>query len=190
MPAEHARRRTHRQRAQSLVEFALFAPLFFLIVLGAGDLGRVFYYNVAITNIAREGARHGAYFNPATGGNSYANTTDIMTAVRNEASFLGAGYGNLTEQYAPGTSGTCPGPDTTHHMPPYTASLWPTTDNTGYVYICFGDTDSHSTVAFGDHLRVTVLYTFTPMTPVLWNFLGNNGQVHVTGTAEFLVEGL
>jgi Flp pilus assembly protein TadG len=170
------------------VEFALFLPLFALVTLGAADLARVFYYSVAITNIAREGARHGAYFDPSTGTNSYANVTDIMAAVRNEASYMGGTV--LTEQYAPGTTGTCPGPDTTHHMPPYTSSLWPSTDNAGYVYICFADTDSHSTVAFGDHLRVTVLYTFTPFTPLLWNFLGNNGQLHITGTAEFLAEGL
>lgn len=173
-----------------MVEFALMAPLFFFLVLGAGDLGRVFYYNIAITNIAREGARHGAYFDPSTGGNTYATASAIMTTVKNEASYLGGT--TLTEQSSPGTTGTCPAvaDSNTHHMPPYTSNQWPTTDNTGYVYICFNDADTNSTVSAGQPLRVTVLYTFAPMTPVIWNFLGNNGHLHVTGTAEFLTEGL
>jgi Flp pilus assembly protein TadG len=185
--------RSHLPRGdhgQSLVEFALFAPLFFFLVLGAADFARVFYYNIAITNIAREGARHGAYFDPSTGGNTYATASGIMAAVNNEASYLGAS--NLTEQSSPGTAGTCPTvtDSNTHHMPPYASNQWPTTDNSGYVYICFNDADTNATVSAGQPLRVTVLYTFTPMTPVIWNFLGNNGRLHVTGTAEFLTEGL
>ena len=173
-----------------MVEFALFAPLFFFLVLGAGDLARVFYYTIAITNVAREGARHAAYFDPGTGGNPYATASAIMSTVRNEASYIGATV--LSEQSSPGTSGTCPvtSPTNSHHVPPYAANQWPTADNTGYVYICFNDADTNSTVSAGQPLRVTVLYTFTPMTPVIWSFLGNNGQLHVTGTAEFLTEGL
>ncbi len=49
-----------RRPAQSVVEFALIAPLLILMLLGAIDLGRAFGAYVAITNASREGARVGS----------------------------------------------------------------------------------------------------------------------------------
>ena len=43
-------------RAQALVEFALLLPLLLVLILGAMDLGRVFYVKTVLTNAAREGA--------------------------------------------------------------------------------------------------------------------------------------
>jgi hypothetical protein len=37
---------------------------------------------------------------------------------------------------------------------------------------------------------VSVLYTFAPVTPVLWSFVGNSGNVQMATSAEFDVEGL
>jgi len=54
------RRRGKKQRGQSLVEFALIAPLFLLLVFGIVDFGIAFYSWITITNAAREGARLGA----------------------------------------------------------------------------------------------------------------------------------
>jgi Flp pilus assembly protein TadG len=52
------RGRTCRQsRAQSLVEFALVAPLLGLLLLGAIDLTRAFYYYTILQNSTREAAR-------------------------------------------------------------------------------------------------------------------------------------
>ena len=51
-------RRFHRRgRGQALVEFALIAPLFILILLAVFDLGRGVFMYTSITNAAREGAR-------------------------------------------------------------------------------------------------------------------------------------
>ncbi|MGH2458351.1 MAG: TadE/TadG family type IV pilus assembly protein, partial [Chloroflexota bacterium] len=63
--AHHARRaepraRNAQQRGQSLVEFALVAPLLFLIMLGIMEFGFMFERDVAITNAARSGARWAA----------------------------------------------------------------------------------------------------------------------------------
>lgn len=180
-------RRLRGHHGQSLVEFALFLPLFALLVLGASDLARVFYYNVAITNMAREAARHGAYFDPTTGTNTFANNTSILATVRGEDMYIGGPV--VAEPIAPGTSGACPG-SASNHVPPYAASLWPTTVNSANVYICFNDTDASTTSSPGQPLRVTVLYRFEPMAPVIWQFLGNNGDFLITGTAEFTTEGL
>jgi len=45
-------------RAQALVEFALVAPLFFLLIFAAINFGRYVYYVQILNNAAREGARY------------------------------------------------------------------------------------------------------------------------------------
>lgn len=56
------RRISKSKKGQSLVELALVLPILLLLLLGFLDLGRAYYYEVAITNAAREGARYGALF--------------------------------------------------------------------------------------------------------------------------------
>ncbi len=46
------------QDAQSVVEFALMAPMFFLLVLGIVDFGRAIYFYNGIAHGAREAARY------------------------------------------------------------------------------------------------------------------------------------
>ncbi len=50
-------RNDHKARGQSLIEFALLAPVLFLLLTGVLDIGRAYYAYVAIINAAREGAR-------------------------------------------------------------------------------------------------------------------------------------
>jgi hypothetical protein len=47
-----------------MVEVALITPLLLLLLGGVGDLGRAFYYKIAVTNTAREAA-HWATLGPA-----------------------------------------------------------------------------------------------------------------------------
>jgi PKD repeat protein len=49
-----------RTRGQSVVEFALFAPVFLFLFLGAVDFGRVFFSYIQIRNAAGQGAIYGA----------------------------------------------------------------------------------------------------------------------------------
>ncbi len=44
-------------RGQSAVEFALVAPLLFLLIFGIVDFGRAMFYQNEVTNATREGAR-------------------------------------------------------------------------------------------------------------------------------------
>jgi len=46
-----------KQRGASVVEFAVIAPLFFMLILGIIEFGRVMTVQQVITNAAREGAR-------------------------------------------------------------------------------------------------------------------------------------
>ena len=55
---QHPRSR-RRGRGQALAEFALVAPLFFVLLFSIIDFGRYVYYVQIINNAAREGARYG-----------------------------------------------------------------------------------------------------------------------------------
>jgi hypothetical protein len=51
-------RRRPRSRGQSLAEFALVAPLFFLLLFGIIEAGRFIFYYETLNNATREGARY------------------------------------------------------------------------------------------------------------------------------------
>ena len=54
-----AHSRSNRQkRAQALAEMAVMVPFLVIGMMGMLDLGRAFYYQIAITNAVREGARY------------------------------------------------------------------------------------------------------------------------------------
>lgn len=59
--------RIRSKRAQSLVEFALLVPAFFMLLLGVLDLGRAGYYFVVASGLARQGARYAAAFDQGFG---------------------------------------------------------------------------------------------------------------------------
>ncbi len=63
--------RERKSRGQALVEFALVAPMLFLLLLGVFEGGRFVLYMEALNNAAREGARyaivHGARGTPQSG---------------------------------------------------------------------------------------------------------------------------
>lgn len=46
------------KKGQTLVEFALLAPLFFILIFGMVDLGWMFYVNLTMQHAVREGARY------------------------------------------------------------------------------------------------------------------------------------
>ena len=49
------------RRGQAVIEFALTLPVVVLLIVGALDLGRLFFVKIIITNAAREGAYYLAY---------------------------------------------------------------------------------------------------------------------------------
>src|SRR3989475_3847695 len=89
-----------RQGGQSLVEFAISSIVLLLLMMGLLDLSRAFYFAVNLQGAAREGARHGAWFNTAARANLFLDDADVMTAVN--AGLNGAG---ITANFIP--SGNC-----------------------------------------------------------------------------------
>ena len=54
-----AKSRNRWGRGQSAVELAIAVPVLALILLGAADFGRVFFFGIAVNNAARAGAQYG-----------------------------------------------------------------------------------------------------------------------------------
>ncbi|HEX6349528.1 MAG TPA: TadE/TadG family type IV pilus assembly protein [Candidatus Dormibacteraeota bacterium] len=169
-----------RQRGQSMVEFAISSIVLLLLMTGLLDLSRAFYYSVAIHSAAREGARHGAWFNTSQRQNQYLDDADIKTAV--DQTLAGAGIG-------PSILGTgCPG------NPPYNAP-YPSSayGNVGQVvvYICYdglGNVQGSGTCCTsapasdnlfwtGKDLNVIVLYNYPLVTGFLASVLGQGIQL-------------
>lgn len=67
-------------RGAALVELAMITPLFFLLMMGAVELGRVAYYSIEVENAARAGASFGA----VNIGNANL-TSSVQQAAKNDA---------------------------------------------------------------------------------------------------------
>lgn len=91
-----ARRR--RTSAQSMVEFALIAPMFFMLVFGTIELGRLMWIDHTLANATREGARyamvHGSESTtPATQAAVAAVVTGKATGVNGPITVTGTNLG-------------------------------------------------------------------------------------------------
>ena len=82
----------NREKAQTMVEFALVFPIVLLITYGLIEFGRMVFIYSAVTGAAREGARYGAaagsdvsYPPPANNPHQYATCSGIRDAVRSTA---------------------------------------------------------------------------------------------------------
>ena len=111
--------RASAQLGQSMVEFALSSVVLLLLVGGLVDIGRAIYVQETISNAAREGARHGAWFQAPALGHPYLTNVQIKAAVDAELAAASLPPSTLKN---PGT--TCP--NTTdgnaYHNPPYGSS--------------------------------------------------------------------
>ncbi|MFC2054880.1 TadE/TadG family type IV pilus assembly protein [Chloroflexota bacterium] len=93
-------------RAQNLVEFALILPVLMLFLFGILDLGRIFHVLIAISNAAREGARHGISYGIDRSGGVYTINEPVIDA----AAIQEAGNFNLqltADQVTPSCPSSC-----------------------------------------------------------------------------------
>jgi Flp pilus assembly protein TadG len=147
-------------RAQSMVEFAVLAPIFFLLLFGTIDLGRAIYIYNSISDAAREGARAAIPREVA----GFATPGSVVpTAVNSK---LGGGF-VLTVDPSSGTS-----------TDPATADV-PTTPNTGEVWYSSG-------IGVGYHRTITVkvTYFFQPWVPLVSQAAGNNIMLTAISTMQ------
>lgn len=171
--------RRRGQRAQSLVETALIAPILVMVLLSVVDFGRAAYDYSSLSAAVREGARVAI----RTGATRPADS-DVLSAVRQNAIGLSVGPGPCVNGY---TSGSLTAP---------------TAANTGYVYIVAGISGQAVNAPGGQSpaaasgscaattpadaasypLSVTVVYSFQPLTPLAQQFLGSSLVMTVTST--------
>ena len=158
-----------RQAGQSLVEFAVSSVVLLLLVGGLVDIGRSIFISEALSNSAREGARHGAWFDASRLSHPYLYDTEIKAAVDSELAAIGLPASVLKN---PGT--TCPNPTdgNAFHNPPYASAAYPATANLPWLYICYNNTPgldftSPATNQGQLDLNVIVLYTYGPLTPLV-----------------------
>lgn len=115
------RRKEQRMRSErrgaALVEFALVAPIFLLLVVGSVEFGRAIMVQEALTNASREGAR--------TGTVDGATASDVTAAVNNYLS--GMSISGATTSVTPSDLGptTADGTQVTVSVSiPYSSVTW------------------------------------------------------------------
>ena len=186
------------QRGQSSVEFGAAAIVLLLLLFGLIDLGRVFYFDVALTGAVREGARQASWFDPTSSDkgcglspNAYLCDSAIKSSV--DAILTQSGLPPSTLQN-PGT--TCPSPSdgNTAYNPPYQDFAYPTSLNQPLLYICYQNTpglDLASAPADnsykGQDVNVILVMSFGFVSGFMNGILGNS--VHIVSNAHMAVGG-
>jgi Flp pilus assembly protein TadG len=173
------------QRGQSMVEFALSSVLLLLLVGGLVDVGRAIYISEALSNAAREGARHGAWFDAPHQTHPWLSDTEIKTVVDAELATVSIPPSTLKN---PGT--TCPAPTdgNAFHNPPYANSAYPATANQAWLYICYNNTPGTDPPANQGQtdLNVIILYSYGPLTPLI---TAEFGTFHIASNVHLTVQG-
>jgi hypothetical protein len=157
--------KTHRWRShagQSLVEMAMVLPVLAFLTFGLLDFGRAYYFQVSVTNAAREGARVAIlniYTGPQTPSCSTAATCPVQTdvnitnAITNELTY--SGITPTSVLICPphdSTLSTTGCPDTSNRVDKWTSGL---AANQNY------------------YVTVTVKYDFALYTPLMQQLVGN-----------------
>jgi Flp pilus assembly protein TadG len=166
-----------RQGGVSMVEFTLVAPLFFLLLMVLADFSKAVYDKNTLDAAAREGVRRAILVNSPT-------TSDVLATITQHSSALSIP-----------TSGCVF--DTSHAAP--------STANTGYIYLSAppgGGNGSYSTTgktnadgtpcttpsSAGNHssITVTIVYRYSPLTPLLSQVVGDH--ITFTSTSTFTTD--
>lgn len=151
-----------------MVEFALLAPTFFFLLLGVLDLGRAGFFFVVGSSLAREGARSAAVYNNGSG----LTNAQVSSAVAVEANADGIATFDI-----PASCGT-----TTPPQPPGALTACQT-PSVGEMH--FFITDVPAVGATPHYKKVTTIYGFRPMTPMLSAI---TGTINIIATSSMVVE--
>ena len=144
------RRFTVRRGGQSLVEFAMVIPVFFLLLLGILDFGRIGLYFVAASDLARSGARYAADYDTGRG----FTDAQVVAYVKQQADSLG--MANLTQQTS------CPTPQPPDPITSSSNACYKPAVGSTYIFI-----DRTTSSAY---VTVSIVYRFEPTTPMVRAF--------------------
>ncbi len=178
-------------RGQSTVEFGASALVLVLLLFGLIDLGRVFYFDVALQGAAREGAREATWFDQSTGTNPGLDDTDIKASV--DAILTKSG---LPASVLMNPGATCP--DTADgnsaYNPPFADSAYPGAVNTPNLYICYASTPGMDVSAApsdnslkGSDVNVILTMSFGFASGLLSGLFGSS--IHIVANTHMTVGG-
>lgn len=174
------------QRSQSMVEFAIVAPVLLLLLFGIVDFGRVIYIYATLNQAVNEGARAAVKDSALLPTNS-----DVETAVRQHAVDVSLANpcpnGPITSTAPPANQGwiyiTEPNP------PSSPESLAPSLEDApgGQVWGVASGSCSATNPAH-DHapLQVTIRYNFVPFTPLIQQLVA--GHIVISAAATYQTE--
>jgi TadE-like protein len=182
------------QRSQSLVEFAIVAPLLLVLLFAVVDFGRVIYIYVTLNQAVNEGVRVAIRASPLLPSNA-----DVETAVKQHAVDVSLANpcpnGPITSATPPANQGWL---YITEPNPPSTVeSFSPTLENApgGQTWLSAAGPAGHQSnagcsatnPAFGHApLQVTIWYNFVPITPLIQQWFTNH--IVVKASAVYLTE--
>ncbi len=175
-------RRLRSGRSQSMVEFALIAPVLLLVVFGLIDLGRLIYTYVTLSQAANEGAR------VAVQGQApffvEPQNTDVEAAVKQHA--IAITLGNPCPNGPIASSPSNPPPANegylyiTQPIDIFQAGVTPSPPSSGNPNAPGGQRGTNpqgcwpAYQAMGhSSLQVTIVYNFAPLTPIIRELVTN-----------------
>ena len=171
-----------RSRGQSLVEAAVTLPFVLLLALGVTDIGRAFYYREAVTNATRQALRVAASPTQQATANTVCASagagpvaTSVTTAlppgatsvttIANLASLESSSNGTPAGSVINGASMTV-----TFHCLANAGVINATSDGSG------------PSSAGSDSITVSITYTFSVITPLLWPVVGTSFPITVSSS--------
>jgi len=145
-----------RRVGQSMVEFAILAPVLFVLLLGTIDLGRAVYIYNSISDAAREGTRAAIPFD-----NPLPTNALVVAAVQSK---LGGGFALVPDPCAgQPMNGSCP--------------TTPSTPNSGFIWYSSG-----IGAAGRQPVTVRISFRFQPWIPVVRDASGNGVVISAEST--------
>ena len=182
---------SRRQRGQSLVEFAAGSLVLVLLLVGAGELGRAFFFAVSIQGAAREAARSAAWFSPGDITNPNPSLSDAAILASVNGTLAGSGLSAVSRP-----QDDCLAGSGFEDGPPYADADYPTTPNLVWVYACYQRPDSTRVGRMaaapagyaGGEVQVTLLVEYGPATGFFVNQLGRSG-IHLNATTHMRIQG-
>ena len=178
--------RARGQRSQSMVEFALIAPVLLFLLFGVIDFGRVIYIYATLNQAVNEGARAAIRDSALLPTNA-----DVQTAVRQHAVDVSLANpcpnGPITSANPPANQGwiyiTEPNPPSTVEQLSGTlqnapgGQMWSAATGS-----CSATNSAHDHAA----LQVTIRYNFVPFTPLIQQVTANH--IVITAAATYKTE--
>ena len=132
-----------REKAQTMIEFALVFPVLLLLLYGIIEFGRLLFIYTSVTTSSREAARYGSAVGNTGGIPRYLDCAGILGAGRRSAILTPLDAGNITISYDHGPS-----------VPWYPSSI-----------TCA--TASNEKFVLGDRIVVDVSVQYTPLMPLV-----------------------